>query len=87
MFTSTPRSREARTRSCAMGSPASPRTSASSIEAPISRSVVKRPVRSGLVMTSERTTSDPSTISAATSGNAAEEISPGTVIGAAASSG
>ena len=50
--TSTPRSFEARTRKVAIGSPASPRTSLSSIEAPISRSVVNSPVRSGLVMTS-----------------------------------
>ena len=85
--TSTPRSFDARTRNCAIGSPASPRTSLSSIEAPISRSVVNRPVRSGLVMTSENTTSEPSTISAATIGNAADDGSAGTTTSAPCSSG
>ena len=85
--TSTPRSFEARTRNCAIGSPASPRTSLSSIEAPISRSVVNSPVRSGLVMTSDRTMSEPSTISAATIGNAADDGSAGTTTSAPCSSG
>src|ERR1700716_1921899 len=85
--TSTPRSLEARTRNCAIGSPASPRTSLSSMDAPISRSVVNRPVRSGLVMTSVNTTSEPSTISAATIGNDAEDGSAGTTTSAPCSSG
>ena len=59
----------------------------SSIEAPISRSVVNRPVRSGLVMTSDRTRSEPGTISAATIGNAAEDGSAGTTTPAPCSSG
>src|SRR4029453_18997227 len=80
--TSTPRSLEARTRRRAIGSPASPRTSLSSMDAPISRSVVNRPVRSGLVMTSEKVTSEPSTISAATIGNAADDGSAGTTTAA-----
>ena len=46
---------------------------ASLMSAPISRKVVMSPVRSGLVMTSVRITSEPGTISAATVGNAAEE--------------
>ena len=41
--TSTPRSFEARTRNCAIGSPASPRTWLSSIEAPISRKRREQP--------------------------------------------
>ena len=53
-----------------------------SISAPISRSVVMRPVRSGLVITSVRTTSEPGTISAATIGNAADDGSAGTTTGA-----
>ena len=85
--TSTPRIFEARTRKRAIGSPASPRTSLSSIEAPISRSVLNSPVRSGLVMTSEKVTSEPSTTSAATIGNAAEDGSAGTTISAPCSSG
>ena len=85
--TTTPRSFEARTRKVAIGSPASPRTSLSSIEAPISRKVVNRPVRSGLVMTSEKTMSEPSTISAATIGNAADDGSAGTTTSAPCSSG
>ena len=85
--TSTPRSFEARTRSCAIGSPASPRVSLSSIDAPISRSVVNRPVRSGFVITSVSTMSEPATISAATIGNAADDGSAGTMTPAPCSSG
>ena len=85
--TSTPRSFEARTRNWAIGSPASPRTWLSSIDAPISRSVVNSPVRSGLVMTSDRTRSEPSTIRAATIGNAADDGSAGTTTPAPCSSG
>ncbi len=85
--TSTPRSLEARTRNCAIGSPASPRNWLSSIEAPISRSVMNSPVRSGLVMTSDRTISEPSTIRAATIGNAADDGSAGTTTSAPCNSG
>ena len=52
------------------------------MSAPISRSVVIRPVRSGLVITSVRMTSEPGTISAATIGNAADDGSAGTTTGA-----
>ena len=55
--------------------------------APISFSVVSRPVRSGLVITPSRMISEPGTISAATSGNAADDGSAGTTTGAASSSG
>ncbi len=85
--TSTPRSFEARTLSCAIGSPASLRAPLSSIDAPISRSVVNSPVRSGLVMTSDRMTSEPSTIRAATIGNAADDGSAGTTTSAPCNSG
>ena len=57
------------------------------MSAPISRSVAISPVRSGLVMTSVRITSEPGTISAATIGNAAEDGSAGTTTGAGTSSG
>ena len=46
--------------------------------APISRSVVNSPVRSGLVITPSSTMSEPGTISAATIGKAAEDGSAGT---------
>src|ERR1700733_831433 len=85
--TSTPFSFEPRTRSSAIGSPASVRTSRSSINPPISRSVVNSPARSGLVMTSEKIRSEPSTISAATIGNAAEDGSAGTPTFSPCSSG
>src|SRR6516225_3963718 len=52
--TSTPRSAEARTRKSAISSPPSLRRSSASISAPISRSVTRSPVRSGLVITSVR---------------------------------
>src|SRR5256885_1371796 len=58
--TSTPRSFEARTRNCTIGSPVSPRCWLASIDAPISRNVVSSPVRRGLVMTSDSTMSAPS---------------------------
>ena len=51
--------------------------------APISRSVVIRPVRSGFIITPSNMTSEPGTISAATIGNAAEDGSAGTTTGAA----
>ena len=57
------------------------------MSAPISRRHSSRPVRSGLSPTPSIVTSEPGTISAATSGKAAEDGSPGTTIGAAASSG
>jgi hypothetical protein len=57
------------------------------MSAPISRSVVKSPVRSGLVITSVSVMSEPGTTSVATSGNAAEDGSAGTSTGAATSSG
>ena len=79
---STPRSAPARTRRSATSSPPSSRRSSSSITAPISRSVANSPVRSGLSMTPSRITSEPGTISPATSGNDAEDGSAGTVIGA-----
>ena len=44
-------------------------------------------MRSGLIPTPSTVTSDPGTISAATSGKAAEDGSPGTMIGAAVISG
>jgi hypothetical protein len=46
-----------------------------------------RPVRSGFIMTPSRITSEPGVISAATSGNAAEDGSAGTTIGCGVSSG
>ncbi len=55
--------------------------------APISRKHSNNPVRRGLTPTPSIMTSEPGTISAAISGNAADEESPGTAIGAAASSG
>ncbi len=78
---------ELRTRKSATSSPPSLRTLSRSIAAPISASVVSRPVRSGFIITPSRITSEPGTISAATSGNAAEDGSAGTTIGAGASSG
>ena len=57
------------------------------MSAPISRNVVISPVRSGLVMTSVRITSEPGTSTAATIGKAAEDGSAGTTTGAGASSG
>ena len=57
------------------------------MSAPISRSVVKSPERSGLVMTPSTTMSEPGTISAATIGNAAEDGSAGTTTGVGLSSG
>ena len=55
--------------------------------APISRNVVKSPVRRGLVITSVSVISEPGTIKAATIGNAADEGSAGTTTGAPTSSG
>ena len=57
------------------------------MSAPISRSVVKSPERSGFVMTPSTTMSEPGTISAATIGNAADDGSAGTTTGRALSSG
>ena len=85
--TSTPRSADARTRMSANASPPSLRTSRVSMLASISRSVVMRPLRSGLVITSVRISSEPGVINAATIGKAADEGSAGTVTGAGASSG
>ena len=76
--TSTPARREKRARISATSSPPSSRLFSSAISAPISCSVVSRPLRSGLVITPSITISEPSTISAATSGKAAEDGSAGT---------
>ena len=76
--TSTPRSAEDAHAQVGHLLPAVARRSSASMSAPISRKVVISPVRSGFVMTSVRTTSEPGTISAATIGNAAEEGSAGT---------
>jgi len=57
------------------------------MSAPISARLSSNPVRVGLSPTPAIVTSDPGTSSAATSGNAAEEGSPGTAIGAAVNSG
>src|SRR5262245_1615190 len=84
--TSRPRSADARTRKSAISSPPSLRSSSASISAPISRSVTINPVRSGLVITSARITSEPGTSNAATRGKAAEDGSAGTTTGAGASS-
>src|SRR3954468_20737956 len=70
--TSIPRSADPRIRTSAISSPPSLRTSSASMSAPISRSVTISPVRSGLVMTAVRMTSEPGTIRAATIGKAAE---------------
>ena len=85
--TSTPLSADALTRKSAISSPTSLRRLSVSMSAPISRSVVIRPVRSGLVITSVSMISEPGTISAATIGNAADDGSAGTTTGAGASSG
>ena len=53
------------------------------MSAPISAGTSNSPVRDGLSPTPSIVTSDPGTISAATSGKAAEDGSPGTTIGAA----
>ena len=79
--TSTPASRLAPTRRSATVSPPSSRSSRRSISAPISRRVARSPVRSGFIITPSMTTSEPGTISAATSGNAAEDGSDGTTTG------
>src|SRR5215467_9774107 len=75
------------TRRSATGSPPSSRSFSKAMSAPISRRHSMSPVRSGLMPTPSIVTSEPGTISAAISGKAAEEGSPGTAIGAAASSG
>ncbi len=49
------------------------------MSAPISCSVVNRPVRSGFIITPSKITSEPGTISAATIGKAADDGSAGTV--------
>ncbi len=85
--TSTARSADARTRNSAISSPPSLRRSSASMSAPISRSVTINPVRSGLVITSVRITSEPGASNAATMGKAAEDGSAGTTTGAGASSG
>ena len=77
----------ARARISATGSPPSSRRFSSAISAPISSRHSSKPVRSGLMPTPSTITSEPGTISAATSGKAAEDGSPGTRIGAAVSSG
>src|SRR5262249_8358654 len=74
--TSTPLSGEARTRRSATSSPPSLRTSSTSMAAPISRSVVSRPVRSGLVMTLSSTTSEPSVMRPPTTRKPAAARSP-----------
>src|SRR6516164_8782967 len=85
--TSTARKAPARTRRSATSSPPSMRRSIASIEAPISESVVKSPVRSGFIITLLRMTSEPATSSAATSGNAEDDGSAGTVTGCGINSG
>src|SRR6185312_5359247 len=85
--TSTPRSPDARTRISAVSSPPSVRRSRCAIDAPISASVIRSPVRSGLSITPSRITSEPGVSSAAISGKAAEDGSAGTTIGAGANSG
>ena len=62
--TSTPFSAPALIRRSATSSPPSLRCSSTSIEAPISLSVVSKPVRSGLSITPSSTISEPGTISA-----------------------
>ena len=57
-----------RTRRSATSSPPSSRRSSSSIDAPISRKVANRPVRSGLVITPSSMISEPGTIRPATIG-------------------
>src|SRR5205823_10982295 len=84
---SAPLSGPARTRRSATGSPPSRRSFSQAMSAPISRRLVNSPVRDGLSPTFSIVTSDPGTNNAATSGNAAEDGSPGTAIGAATSSG
>ncbi len=69
------------------GSPPATRSFSTRSAAPISRSVVISPVRSGFRPTFSTTTREPGTSSAATIGKAAEDGSPGTSTGAATSSG
>ena len=69
------------------GSPPSTRSLATVSAAPISRSVSRNPIRPGLRPTPVTATREPGTMAAAASGNAAEEMSPGTEIALAVSSG
>ena len=67
-------------RKSATGSPPSTRSFSYSKSAPISRSVVNNPARVGLRPMLGTKTSDPSVISAAQTGNAAEDGSRGTIM-------
>ena len=71
----------------ATGSPASVRSLCQVISAPISASVVNRPVRFGFMPIPVSVTSEFSEIAAATAAKAAELGSPGTITGHAISSG
>ncbi len=78
--TVTPLRDEERTRRSATSSPPARRGFMTSISAPISCSVRIRPVRVGFISTLRMVTSEPGTRSAATSGKAVEDGSPGTSI-------
>ncbi|MDT4837889.1 hypothetical protein FQZ97_716320 [compost metagenome] len=76
--TVTPLSLDDFTRKSATSSPPARRGSMISMSAPISCNVRIRPVRVGFMSTLRMVTSEPSTSSAATSGKAVEDGSPGT---------
>ena len=78
--TSIPSRLDALTRKSATGSPPSRRLFSNAISAPISTSVVNKPERVGFNPILGRNISDPSTINAAHTGNAAEDGSHGTAM-------
>ena len=85
--TSTPARGPARTTISATGSPLSSLRSTKAISAPISLRVVNRPPRNGLTPTPRSVSDEPGTASAATTKNAADEGSPGTLTTRPSSSG